>query len=44
MHVYIAAYDDGYSYMQYSGAQEMCKTSSQCIHTQEAGAHYTNLT
>ena len=44
MHVYIAAYSHKYPYIHCICAQEVCKTPSQCIHTQEAGEHYTRLT
>ena len=30
----MAAYGYTYSYMNHLGAQEVCKTFSQCIHTQ----------
>ena len=43
-HVYIAVYGHIYTYMQHLGALEVDKTSSQCIHTQEAGASYTKMT
>ena len=40
----MAAYGHIYSYIHYFGAWEVCKVSSQHIHTQEAGAYYTKLT
>ena len=44
MYVYMAAYGHIYSYMHHFGAWKVSKTSSQGIHTQEVGAHYTKLT
>ena len=44
MHVCMATYGYIYSYMQYLGTEEVCETSSQRIHTQEAGVHGTKLT
>ena len=40
----MAAYSYIYPYIQQIGALEVCKTLSQCIYTQEAGALYTKLT
>ena len=40
MHEYMAAYGHIYSYMQCLGTQEVHETSSQRIHTQEAGTRY----
>ena len=44
MLVYMVAYGHIYIFMLYLGAQEVPKTSSKCIYTQEAGVNYTNLT
>ena len=43
MYVYMAAYGHIYSYMHNFGTQEVRKTLSQYIHTQEAGVYYTKL-
>ena len=43
MHVYLAAYGYIYPYIQHLGTQEVYKTPSQHIHTQEAGVRYTKL-
>ena len=37
IYVYMTAYGHIYSCMHYFGTWEVCKTSSQRIHTQEAG-------
>ena len=39
----MASYSHIYPYIQPIGTQEVFKTSSKCIYTQEAGLHYTNL-
>ena len=39
----MAVYSYTYPYIQYIAAQVVCKTSSQRIHDQEAGACYTKL-
>ena len=44
MRVYKAKYGHIYLYMQLLGAQEVCVSSSEPIHTQEACACYTKLT
>ena len=40
----MAAYGHICLYMHHFGAQEVCETSLQRIHNQEAGEHYTKLT
>ena len=40
----MAVYGYIYPYVQHLGTQEVCKTLSQCIHTQESGVHYVKLT
>ena len=40
----MAEYGHIYPYMHSFSTQGVCKTYSQCIHTQKAGAHYTKLT
>ena len=44
MLVFMALYSHIYLYMHNFVAQEVQETYSQCIHTQEAGVHYTQLT
>ena len=44
MFVYMAVYGHIYSYMHHFGAQEVCKTSLQHIHTHKAGVCYIKLT
>ena len=38
MHAYMVVYGHMYTYILHLGAKKVCKTFSQCIHTQKAGA------